>query len=237
MTTPVVLIHGGGFDSRCWDLLLPHLDGPTLAVDLPGRGRHPADLRTVDIAACAESVAADVDAAGTDEIVLVGHSMAGVTMPAVVGLLGDRVRHLVYIACTVPEHGTAVIDTLDPAIQEHIRSVDLDAEPEPMPPEIAEVVLGDDLTDEQFAWCLERTVAEAPRLTTEPVDLTPLAGVPATWLRTLGDLIVPAERQLRFAANVGVGDVVDLDAGHMCMVSQPEATAAVIESVVSSASA
>ncbi|WP_322756126.1 hypothetical protein [Frankia sp. Cas3] len=28
MMTPLVLVHGGGFDSRCWDLLVPHLAAP-----------------------------------------------------------------------------------------------------------------------------------------------------------------------------------------------------------------
>ena len=41
-------------------------------------------LDDVDLAACAASVAADVDAAGFDEIVLVGHSLAGCSLPGVV---------------------------------------------------------------------------------------------------------------------------------------------------------
>ena len=36
---PNVLVHGGGFAGSCWDLLVPELDAPTVAVDLPGRGR------------------------------------------------------------------------------------------------------------------------------------------------------------------------------------------------------
>ena len=88
---------------------------------------------------------------------------------------------------------------------------------------IAKLVFGDDLTEEQFAWCVERLVPEAPLLTTDPVDLAPLrTEVPRTWIRTLQDRIVPADKQQRFADNVGDCAVVDIDAGHMCMVSQPE---------------
>jgi pimeloyl-ACP methyl ester carboxylesterase len=32
-----VLVHGAGMGASCWDRLLPHLDRPAVAVDLPGR--------------------------------------------------------------------------------------------------------------------------------------------------------------------------------------------------------
>ena len=227
-TIPIVLVHGGGLDGRCWDPLLRHLDGPAIAVDLPGRGAHPVPLETIRLADCAASVVADVDAAGFDEIVLVGHSLAGCSMPGVIGLLGDRVRHAVFVACTVPEEGRSAFDTLDPAIQDLIRSAG-DMEPKAMDATIAKLVFGDDLTEEQFAWCVERLVPEAPLLTTDPVDLAPLrTGMPRTWIRTLQDLIVPADKQQRFAGNVGDCEVVDIDAGHMCMVSQPEELASLL---------
>ena len=31
---PNVLVHGGGFAGSCWDLLVPELDAPSVAVDL-----------------------------------------------------------------------------------------------------------------------------------------------------------------------------------------------------------
>ena len=72
--------------------------------------------------------------------------------------------------------------------------------------------------------CLERLVPEAPRLRQDLVDLSPLPRRPAVdWVRTLQDMIVAAEKQRRFAANVGPNcHVLDLDAGHMCMVGRPE---------------
>lgn len=230
---PIVLVHGGGSDSRCWDLMVPRVAAPVLAVDLPGRGAHPAALDSVTFATCAESVRDDVDAAGFDEIVLAGHSLAGCSMPAMIGLLGSRVRHAVFIACTVPEDGVSAFDTLDPEIQEMARAAGATDEPRVMDEAMAKVVLGDDLDDAQVAWCVERFVPEAPRLTTDPVDLSPLrSGVPATWVRTMQDIIVAPDKQLRFAANVGEQcRVVDLDAGHMCMVSQPANTAAILDGI------
>ena len=230
---PIVLVHGGGLDRRCWDRLIPLLAPPAIAIDLPGRGLHPADLHSVTFETCAESVRDDVDAAGYDEFVLAGHSLAGCAMPTMIELLGRRVRHAVFIGCTVPEHGASAFDTLDPEIQELARAAGSDDEPRGMDDELAKVVLGDDLDDEQMAFCLERLVPEAPRLSNDPVDLAPLHGkVPATWIRTMQDIIVSPEKQMRFAKNVSADcTVVDLDAGHMCMVSQPAATADIINSI------
>jgi pimeloyl-ACP methyl ester carboxylesterase len=234
--TPIVLIHGGGFDSRCWDLLIPHLAGPSLSVDLPGRGDHPAPLESVDFAACAASVQADINDAGFDEIVLVGHSLAGCSMPAMLGLFGQRVRHAVFLGCTVPEHGKSAFDTLDPEFQALAHS-----QPEPpsapaqsatMSPEVAKIVIGDDLSEEQFQWCVERLVPDAPRLSSDPVDLTPLqCEMPRTWVRTVNDLIVSAVKQTRFAANVGNCPIVDIESGHMAMVGQPEKLAAILNTI------
>lgn len=228
---PIVLIHGGGFAASCWDALHAHLVGPVLAVDLPGRGRHPADLQTVCVATAAASIVADIDEAGFDEVMLVGHSLAGSSMPATIGLLGQRVRHAVFVAATVPEDGTSGLDTLP----EDIRGMALEAARTGgsgvLDSELARVLFGNDLNEEQFAWMQQRMVPEGLRLTTDPVDLSPLRSeFPRTWIRTLQDVIVPPERQLRFAGNVGDCPVVDLDSGHMCMISQARQLAEIIES-------
>lgn len=212
------------------------MSAASIAVDLPGRGAHPADLRTVTFADCAESVQADIDAAGYDDVVLAGHSLAGCSMPSMIGLLGERVRHAVFVACTVPETGTSAFDTLDPEVQAMARSgmeAAGDTEPRAMDGELAKLVLGNDLTDEQLAFCLERLVAEAPNLSDSPVDLAPLRpDLPSTWVCTLQDMIVAADKQRRFATNVGPNcEVLDLDAGHMCMVGQPERTAQILDEI------
>jgi hypothetical protein len=42
---------------------------------------------------------------------------------------------------------------------------------------------------------------------------------------------VPADKQLRFAQNVGDCPVIDLDTGHMCMIGQPSALATILNNV------
>jgi pimeloyl-ACP methyl ester carboxylesterase len=231
-TIPIVLVHGGGFGASCWDRLLPFLEGPVLAVDLPGRGVHPAPLESVTIEGAAASVVEDIDARAFEEVVLVGHSLAGCSMPATIGLLGKRIRHAVFVACTVPDDGTSAFDTLDPEMQARARRAEQDREPGVLSPELVRSMFGNDLDDEQFAWCLEQIVPEAPGLVTQAVDLSPLQlPVPRTWVRPLRDAIVDPDKQLRYAGNVGQCDVIDLDAGHMCMIGKPDELGSIINGI------
>jgi pimeloyl-ACP methyl ester carboxylesterase len=234
--TAVALVHGGGFGASCWDLLVPALKAPAVAVDLPGRGSRPAPLRDVTFASCAEALREEVDAAGFDRFVLVGHSLAGCSMPAMVDLLGDRVSHLVFLACTVPEDGTACLDTLDPEVRALAADSGASDELGTLPREAAKAMFGNDLDDDKFEWCISRMVPEAPRLVTDLVDLAPFRRpIPRTWIRTLHDAVVPPAKQERFARNAGDTPIVDLDAAHMSMISRPAQTAALLDEIALSA--
>src|SRR5690349_16891037 len=112
MTLPgLMLIHGGLHASDCWSLLRDELasqeaDLPILTVDLPGRRNKPCDPSGGRIAAWADSVVADIDAVGLREVVVAGHSIAGLTVPSVIAKLGvARVREVIFIAAVIPPQG------------------------------------------------------------------------------------------------------------------------------------
>jgi pimeloyl-ACP methyl ester carboxylesterase len=107
----LVLVHGGGHAADCWEPTIDeiHRQEPeltVLAVDLPGRRGKPGDLYTLTIADFVESVVADIEEAGLGDIVLAGHSMAGVTVPGVLTKLGSsRVREMILATAFVPPEG------------------------------------------------------------------------------------------------------------------------------------
>jgi pimeloyl-ACP methyl ester carboxylesterase len=235
--TPIALVHGGGFGASCWDLLIPLIEPPAVAVDLPGRGRRPTPLPDVTFSSCAEALREDVDAAGFDRFVLVGHSLAGCSMPAMVDLLGHRINHMVFLACTVPEDGTACLDTLDPEVRAMAAASPPAGELGILDREAAAVMFGNDLDDDQLEWCVSRLVPEAPRLVSDPVDLSPFRRpIPRTWILTLHDAVVPPAKQERFAKNAGDVPIVHLDAAHMSMISRPAETAALLNEIGRTAS-
>ncbi len=114
----LVLVHGGGLAADSWELTINEIhrlapDLTVLAVDLPGRRGKPGDLFTVTIADFVDSVVGDIEDAGLGEIVLVGHSLAGLTVPGVATKLGSsRVREMILATAFVPPEGKSVVDTL-----------------------------------------------------------------------------------------------------------------------------
>jgi pimeloyl-ACP methyl ester carboxylesterase len=114
----LVLVHGGARAGDCWDLTVAELAGSApglrvLAVDLQGRGSRPADLTAVRITDFVASAVADIEEAGLGDVVVVGHSMAGLVVPGIVAKLGAaRVREMILLAGFIPPQGSSVVDTL-----------------------------------------------------------------------------------------------------------------------------
>jgi pimeloyl-ACP methyl ester carboxylesterase len=221
-----VLVHGAGTGASCWDRLLPHLAGPAKAVDLPGRGRRPvASLTSVNLDDCAQAILEDVGDA--DDVVLVGHSFAGVSVPRVMAELAPRLRHVVFLSAVVPPDGTCVLDQIDPAVRDAVRAATADGI-YAQDPEASRLMLCNDLDAEQSEWTLDQMVDDSAALLTEQVDLSGLAAdVPRTYVRLTKDVCYPPELQERSAALVG-GEVRYLDTGHMAMVVAPEQLAALL---------
>ena len=60
-----------------------------------------------------DSVVADIEGAGFGDVVVVGHSIGGLTVPGIVTKLGAaRVREMVLAAAFVPPQGLSVADRL-----------------------------------------------------------------------------------------------------------------------------
>lgn len=98
------LVHGAFQATWCWDLLIPYLEAQghkTVAMDLP-----------IENASATLSKFADVVIQALpktdDDIVLVGHSMAGTIIPLVAEAV--KVRQLVFVAALLPYPGVSTLD-------------------------------------------------------------------------------------------------------------------------------
>ena len=245
---PIVFVHGGAHGAWCWAPLLPFLDGDVLAVDLPpksvrggSRRLEPVpELRTLTVGDFAESVLRDVDAAGFERFVLVGHSMGGLTISEVAGRAPDRVEHLVYVSCMVPPEGGSAIDALPEDLSDMTRDAVEEARRGGDNPiggldeATTRLMFCNDMDEEQTRYVLERTGTEAAVVLAEPVSRAAIpAELPKTFVKLLRDQSLPPDHQDVLAQNLrdspgGDVDVVTIDAGHDVMISRPKELADVL---------
>jgi pimeloyl-ACP methyl ester carboxylesterase len=232
----LVLVHGGAHAADCWDLTIAELAClepklRVLAVDLPGRGSRPADLATVTIADWVDSVVQDVEHASLGDVVVVGHSMGGLTVPGVVARLGStRVREMVLAAAFIPPQGLTVVDTLGGPLAPLARIGPRINKLATIPKMAARLAFCNAMSREQRRHALSRLCPESARVIIEPVDRSELpAEVPRTWILTLRDRALSLRQQLRCITSLGgVDTLICLDTCHDLMYSEPQRLAAIL---------
>ena len=217
MTTTLVLIHGTGDTSRGWRRVQEALVHPSVAVDLLGRRDRPFDLSRVSPDIAAAVAAKDVVDRCDGPVVLVAHSGGGILAPRIAGLLGDAVRHMVFVAALVAPHGSVTVDVLFP---------DRRAEMEKRRPDVLRKFQNHTFVqrDEDLAFVggleplrdavLVQSV-ESMNMLFQPVSW---AGVPddlpRTFVRPLHDEHHSRDVQRRLIAASGASEVIDIESGH-----------------------
>lgn len=237
MTLPdLVLVHGGAHAADCWDLVIAELarrapELRVLAVDLPGRAGKPADLSAIRITDWVDSVVADVDDAGLKDVVVVGHSLAGVTVPGVVAKLGARrVREMVLVAAFIPPQGDSVADALRGPLVLLARAAGLIHRSFPMPAAAARFAFCNGMTRQQRRFAMSRLYLESPNVIVEPIDRSDMPdGVPRTWIMTLSDRALSVRQQHGCIESLGgVEALICVDSCHDVMISKPRWLARVL---------
>jgi pimeloyl-ACP methyl ester carboxylesterase len=238
----LVLIHGGSSTARYWDLLRTHLQTDSLAVDLPGRGEHPADLSTVTLADAVQTVTKDVSQVAGD-VILVAHSSGGLVVPGVASNLGERVRHVVLNAASVPPEGGIGVECMQPRHRESVQTIGrmiesgtviaTPAEP-PVPDRLRRGYGGADLSDEQIDYLRDpvRYVSDTYNYYFAPVHWSQAATIPHTYVLNLHDRAVPLDLQEEMLRRLpSPPRVIPLPVGHMPSVTMPAVVAALLDGI------
>ena len=240
-----VLVHGGGSTGRYWDRVVPLLDAPALAVDLPGRNGKPADLGWLTVEQEVESVVADIrDAALDGPLVLVAHSSGGLVAPGVVTALGEQIERVVLNAALVPPEGGCGLDCLKPKQRDGLMLAVEDARRNgsaitlpgpPADPEAFRTVYGGDpLSDDDLAFVVDphRCVPDTVHHYFQPIEWSRASRVPVTYVLNERDRpIPPATQEQMIGWLPQTADVVRLDGGHLPAVTDPARFAAIVAAV------
>jgi len=212
-----VLVHGGAHAAWCWERLLPHLRADlrvdaVVAVDLSGHGarRDVRPLETIALADYVDDVVRAIEDAELRQVVLVGHSLAGITIPRVAARVPDRIRRVVHLTTSHPPPGQSVEALMKHPLSPLARAVDL------------RTMFCSDLDAATAEWLLARLGPEPPGPLREPIQPLALpAHIPSTYVLCERDEALPPAFQREQARSAGVDEIVRFDAGHSAFASRP----------------
>jgi pimeloyl-ACP methyl ester carboxylesterase len=233
-----LLVHGAWHDGRAWERVVPLLESAghrVFAPSLTGYGDRAHLLsREVGLDTHVDDVVGLITEEDLTDVVLVGHSYAGLVISAAADRVPDRIAHLVYLDAMVPEDGESAVDIM-PVTQVLIDAaanseVDWLVPPLPeMPPPHG--LFG--VTDPADVAWLRTMLSDHPvRCLQQPVKLADPAAdtIPRTYVHCVGDepegferRPVPATRPDRTPSRVR-----ELTTGHDAMITVPGDLAALL---------
>ena len=113
-----VLIHGAWHGGWCWKKVTPRLRAAGHAVYTPtltGLGERAHLLSpAVDLTCHVQDIVNVLEYEDLQQVVLVGHSYAGMVITGVADRVPERVAHLVYFDASVPRDGESMLDMRTP---------------------------------------------------------------------------------------------------------------------------
>jgi pimeloyl-ACP methyl ester carboxylesterase len=227
-----VLVHGAFHGAWCWIKLVPELEARghrAVAFDLPGGGDDPTPIEQVTLDGYVSRVA-DVVARQPEPVILVGHSLGGMTITAAAERMPERIRKLVYLCAFILRDGESLFTLIDPSAPKDSvppKGSSWDIVFSPVPTEAAPKMFYNGCLEADVAYALARLrpQANAPRLTM--VRLTPerFGRVPRAYIETTNDQAVSLETQRRMVANSPCAPIRSLPTGHSPFFSAPAALA------------
>ncbi|MFJ9909412.1 alpha/beta fold hydrolase [Streptomyces sp. NPDC101152] len=233
-TKTYVLVHGAWHSGRVWDRVVPLLTRAghqVFAPSLTGHGEKKHLLTAdVDLDTHIGDVVALLGERDLTDVVLVGHSYAGMVISGVANEVPDRIAHLVYVDAMVPTDGESALDVIPDKTQRLIDAAAASDAPWRIPPvpELPAPIGLFGVTDPaDTAWLRTMLSDESVRCFLQPVrlDNPAMDAIARTHIHCVGS--APGDVTRRPVPTVQPGgtasQVWELQSGHDCMVTVPDA--------------
>ena len=224
-----VLVHGAYHGGWCYEQVVPLLEAAghtAIAVDLPGHGENKKPIEEVTLAAYVDHVSAIIEAQ-SEPVILVGHSLGGMTITEVSERLPEKVSWVVYLTAVMLKNGQdraelAVYDNPEPMTAKRVISADgLSAT---MPSEIIPETFYGQCSETDVAQAMARLVPQATDPIKRTVTTTPerFGRVRRAYVECLRDIAIPIAMQRAMIAAQPCEKVFTLDTDHSPFYSTPE---------------
>ncbi|GAA2884942.1 alpha/beta fold hydrolase [Nonomuraea rubra] len=226
-----LLVHGAWHSGQCWERVVPLLASAghrVLAPSLTGYGDKAHLLGPeVGLDTHVDDLVSLITDQGLTDVILVGHSYAGLVISSVANRLPDRIAHLVYLDAMVPQDDESAVD-VQPVTQTLIDHAEQSGTPWRIPPmpelppplglfgvtDPADVAWLRTMLSDHPVLCLQQPVRlDNPAVrTVSRTHIHCVAGVPEGIERRPVPAIQP---------NGSPAQVWELQTGHDCMITMP----------------
>lgn len=235
--TDFAFLHGGGQGGWVWAETIAALQAQSgravncLALDAPGcgtkRGRDTSVIAYPDIIA---EFVADLEMSGLRDVVLVGHSQAGMVLPLVAEARPDLIKRLVYVTCSAPLPGVTTLEQMGRGVHgQHEDQVGWPVDPETHTMDQRyRIMFCNDMDDAATEAFLAKLGSDGwPMCCYSECEwrYDHLAAIPTSYVFALRDESLPLAWQERFAERLHADRTVRIDAGHQVMNTRPQALA------------
>jgi pimeloyl-ACP methyl ester carboxylesterase len=108
-----ILLHGAWHGAWCWEKVIPLLKAnghKVFAPDLPGHGNDKTPLKAITFNSYIDCVRPYIERSD-EQVILVGHSMAGVFISQLAEYYASKIRMLVYVTGFLPLNGESMLMT------------------------------------------------------------------------------------------------------------------------------
>lgn len=226
LTPPIVLVHGAWHGAWCWKKLLPLLREIGFRVYTPtqtGVGERRSEQTKVNsVEIFIQDISDFLTAQDLHDVILVGHSFAGISISGVADRMPERIRHLVYLDALLLQSGQKVFDIIPPEMAAARRELAMQTSDGVSLPVPDPAVLG--VTDEVDAKWVKENCTPHPLSTYETtlhLDHPLGNGLPATYIAVTPHYLATTSSR-DYARSRSDWKYMEIEAGHDAMVTSPE---------------
>ncbi len=224
----IVFLHGAGLGSFIWDEVIGLIKMPSLAIDFPCRNSTKAlKLKLEDYV---HHVGNEIERQGGQSVFIVAHSIGGMIATEVTYKLGERVKGIIGVGASIPKRGDSFVSSQ--GFPNHlILPIVLRFLGTSVAPKMLKMDLCSDLNEEKSNVILSSFTPESKALYLSK-RVTENLPDKRFYIRLKNDKAYSLKTQNKMISNFKAQKVIDLDCGHLPMLSHTTILAQILKDLI-----
>lgn len=230
----IVLVHGAWSDATAWQAVSPLLKAKgheVIEVNLPGHGSDATPFSGISFQSYVEVVKAAIGE--RKDVILVGHSMAGLVISQVGEAIPAQIKELVYLAAYLPKDGESLLSLAQQDPDSHVSKfleIDKDHGAANIAKEGVVEVFAADAPPQVGTYIADHIKPEPLAPLANPVKLTAdnFGKLRKVYIYTVNDNTISPKLQHQMVLSAGLTKTYSLPSSHTPFVSMPNKLAAII---------